>query len=89
MAEATMRLDFRVSPRKKAMVEQAASVSGLSVAAFAREALLNQAESVLQRQHVTDLSSRDWRLFLKIIDSQAEPSAALRKAAREYNAHRA
>jgi len=86
MAEATMKLDFRVTPKAKAMVEQAASAAGLSLTAFAREALLSKAESVLRPQHLTVLSDRDWRRFLEIVDSQAEPNAALRKAAKEYKA---
>ena len=52
------------------------------------KAPVGKATRTLRRQHVTVLSCRDWRLFLQIVDSHAEPNAALRKAARGYNTHR-
>lgn len=88
MPEATARMEFRVGPKAKSLVERAASATGVSATAFARAATIGRAKSILRRQPVTVLSDRDWRLFLRVIDSHAEPNAALRKAAKEYNARR-
>lgn len=88
MPEATAKLEFSVGPKVRVLVERAASASGVSATAFARAATISKAKSVLRREQVTALSDRDWRLFLRIVDSRAEPNAALRRAAKEHNARR-
>jgi len=88
MPGTTATLQFNIGAKAKALVDRAASASGVTATNFARAATVSRAKSVLRRQHLTTLSDRDWRLFLRILDSHAEPNAALRKAAREYNARR-
>ncbi len=82
------RLDFRVSTEHKRLIERAAVAEGQTVSSFAIASLLQAAEAALQRASVRTLSARDSRAFLKMLDSDAEPNAALRAAAKHYKARR-
>ena len=53
MAAATARLEFRVTPVHKAMIERAAKLSGEPVTAFARGAAEERAERVLREHDAT------------------------------------
>jgi uncharacterized protein (DUF1778 family) len=53
MARASARLEFRVTPAHKAMIERAAQLSGEPVTAFARDAAEERAERVLREHEAT------------------------------------
>lgn len=53
MANASARLEFRVTPVNKAMIERAAQLSGEPVTAFARGAAEERAERVLREHDAT------------------------------------
>ena len=78
------RLNFRLPPEAKEKIERAAVVSGLTTTDFAIHALVNSADEVLERYHVTTLSDRDRDIFLKMLDSPPPPNEALKKAAKRY-----
>jgi len=78
------RIDFRVNRELKEVIERAAIVSGQSLTDFAVTALLQSATKVLERQERTRLSDRDRDAFLALLDSKAEPNAALKRAAKRY-----
>ncbi len=82
------RLDFRVPPEHKALIERAASVEGQTVSSFAIASLVRAAEETIQRATVRMLSARDSRNFLDMLDSDAVPNAALKAAAKRYKARR-
>lgn len=82
------RLDFRVSPEHKSLIERAAGVQGQTVSNFAISALLKAAEETIQQATHRTLSARDSRLFLAMLDSDAPPNAALRRAAKRYKERR-
>ncbi len=77
------RLDFRLTPEHKALIERAASVQGQTVSSFASAALLKAADEVIQNQTTRTLSARDSKTFLAMLSS-AEPNAALKAAAKRY-----
>lgn len=82
------RLDFRLPPELKEVIEAAAAHRGQSVSDFAISTLVQSARGVIQEQAVTVLSNRDRDLFLALLDDvEAEPNAALRKAAERYKKH--
>lgn len=83
------RLDFRISPEHKLLIERAASVEGQTVSSFAIASLVKAAEETIQRAAVRMLSTRDSRIFLDMLDSDAGPNAALKAAAKRYKARRA
>ena len=83
------RLDFRLNRQVKEVIEQAAAVSGQSVSDFAVSALYRTAKEVLEREQTTRLSNRDRDVFLAMLDSDAKPNEALRRAAKRYKSRRA
>ena len=83
------RLDFRLNSQVKEVIEQAAAVSGQSVSDFAVSALYRTAKEVLEREQTTRLSNRDRDVFLAMIDSDAKPNEALKRAAKKYKSRRA
>lgn len=83
------RLSFRLERRHKALIEGAASALGQSVTEFAVSRLVRYARDVLGAHETTLLSDRDRRAFLSVLDSDAEPNEALKKAAQTYRRQRA
>jgi uncharacterized protein (DUF1778 family) len=86
--QASERLDFRVSPAHKAIIEHAASLQGQTVSSFASAALLKAADEVIQSQTARTLSARDSQTFLAMLSSDAKPNAALKAAAARYREQR-
>lgn len=82
------RLDFRLSSDDKQMIEQAATATGRSISDFAVANLIEAARRTLDEITVTRMSMRDRDAFLALIDSDAEPNAALRTAAERYGKRR-
>ena len=82
------RLDFRVSPEHKSLIERAASAQGQTVSSFAIATLVKASEEAIQTETARRLSARDARTFLSLLDSPREPNAALKAAAKRYKARR-
>jgi uncharacterized protein (DUF1778 family) len=78
------RLDFRVKPEHKSLIERAASVEGQTVTDFAVATLVRAAHETIERAALQALSARDSRIFLQMLASDAPPNAALKAAARRY-----
>jgi uncharacterized protein (DUF1778 family) len=78
------RLDFRLSPEHKSLIERAAAAEGQTVTDFALSTLLKAAHETIQRATLTTLSDRDSEVFLRMLDSDAPPNAALKAAAKRY-----
>jgi len=70
------RIEVRVSPEQKALLDDAAARSGLSLSAFVASAALARARR------------RDGQRFLEIMDRDEEPTPALKAAARKYRRDR-
>ena len=82
--KSTARLDVRLRPDKKALIEEAATLSGKTTSEYVVSTLLQQSTEVLQRHRHIRLSDRDRDQFLALLDASDEPSAALTQAARKY-----
>jgi uncharacterized protein (DUF1778 family) len=78
------RLDFRVTPEHKSLIERAASAQGQTVSSFASAALIKAADEVLQNEAARTLSTRDSQRFLHMLAAPARPNAALKAAANRY-----
>ncbi len=83
------RLDFRLNRQVKEVIERAAAVSGQSVSDFAVSALYRTAKEVLEGEQTTRLSNRDRDIFLAMLDSDAKPNEALKRATKRYKSRRA
>lgn len=82
------RLDFRVKHDQKSLIERAASVEGRTVTDFAVAALIKAAHETIERSTLTTLSTRDAETFLRVLDSDAAPNAALKAATKHYKTNR-
>ena len=78
------RLDFRISSENKRLIEQAASISELTVSDFILSVTLPIAKEKLAESHVTKLSERDRDLFLALLEDDSEPNEVLRRGANKY-----
>ena len=86
-ARKTTRLDLRVRPDVKRIIEQAAETLGISTTDFASAALVSEAQTVLEKHHRITLNNADRDRFLQALASEEEPNAALIQAAHQFNQH--
>jgi uncharacterized protein (DUF1778 family) len=76
------RIEFRIPLAAKRKIEKAAAAQGRTLSDFAKDVLIERAQTVLDEREAVRLSDRDRDIFLKMLDSKAGPNAALRAAAR-------
>lgn len=77
------RVDFRLSRRAKATIEEAAALAGQSLSDFAVSTLVEKAQQLLEASRMRTLSERDARAFLDVL-AGGRPNKALREAAAWY-----
>ncbi len=80
MPQRTERLEIRVEPEHKRIIEQAAAASGQVVSQFVVSTTLRGAHEILRQSTVTALTGRDRESFLRILDREQAPSPALVEA---------
>ena len=78
------RIDLRVTGEQKALLEQAASLSGVSLSAYTLLHLLPQAQQDIERQERLTLGNRDRDLFLSAIVNPPKLKGKLKTAIAEY-----
>ncbi|MBI2431855.1 MAG: DUF1778 domain-containing protein [Candidatus Hydrogenedentes bacterium] len=78
------RLDIRLKPDIKELIQQAAELRNQTITQFAIATLSEEAGKVVAEHQRTVLSDRDRDLFLKLLDAPPKPNKALRKAAEKY-----
>lgn len=83
------RLEFRLSGNDRSLIEQAASATGQTLTEYAVSRLVRASREVLEQHQFTQMSNRDRDLFLRLIEDEAKPNAALRAAATRYKNQRA
>lgn len=83
MATTTARVEFRLRPESKDLIEQAAGLLGMSLTEFASSRLVQLAQQVVAEHNVARLTNRDRDIFLAMLDADSEPNAALRQAFRD------
>lgn len=83
-ATRTERFEMRMTAENKALIAKAAEISGQSLSEFAIGAVMKQALEMLERYDRTQLTVDDREAFLKLIDSDSEPTERLRSAARSF-----
>lgn len=80
----TTRLDLRVRPDVKQIIEQAADVLGVSTTDFASATLVAEAQAVLDRHQRITLNNADRDRFLEALASEEGPNEALVQAAHKF-----
>ena len=78
-SNADARLDLRLSPQDKMLLEQAARLRGMRVSAFVRAAALREARDVLAAEAVM-LSPAESQQFLRALNRPLETNARLTEA---------
>ena len=74
------RLEARVSPEQKALIERAAPLEGRSVTDFLVRSAQREAERVIREREVMALSLRDSVAFVQALLDPPPPNEALRAA---------
>jgi uncharacterized protein (DUF1778 family) len=78
----TARVDFRVAPHIKTLLEQAAQAKGMSLSAYIISTLVNNAKETVDREQRISLTNRDAEIFARALE--AEPNEQLVEAAKRY-----
>ena len=76
------RVEFRMSPKLKMEVEEAADLLGTTFTAFATQALLERAREVKREYVRTRLNDAERDVFLKMLEKPPKPNAAFKKLMR-------
>ncbi len=76
------RVDFRLEPEHRALIERAAAYQGETVTGYAVSTLVREAQRVVREHEVVTLSEADRDRFLELLENPPEPTEALRRAAR-------
>ncbi|HET7932163.1 MAG TPA: DUF1778 domain-containing protein [Rhodanobacteraceae bacterium] len=77
---AVARLDLRLNENDKSRIARAASLRGLPVATFVRDAVLREADNVMAAELSVTLSPAESRRFLAALDKPFKPNARLKRA---------
>lgn len=80
----TSRIELRVTPQQKKLLEQAASVKGISLSAYTLSHLLEIAQKELDNHQKLVLSNEDRDLFLSVIENPPQLKGNLKKAISQY-----
>ena len=72
----TERLEQRLSPRAKEVIEHAAALQGVTASEFARSHTMQAAHETIRRMEVTRLAPEDRDAFLRAFDDE-RPNEAL------------
>lgn len=78
------RLELRVAPDEKAVIERAAELSGSSTTDFVRSTMLAAAREEIRRQEVIELTMEGSRVFVEALIDPPEPNENLRALAKEH-----
>ena len=78
------RLEARVTPEQKGLIEQAAALQGRSVTDFVLTSVQDAARRAIEEHHRFDLSVRDSRAFVKALVDPAPVNDRLRDTVRRY-----
>ena len=78
------RLEARVSPEQKALMQQAANLEGATLTHFVVSSALHAAEEKIREHTVLTLTPLESRRFVEALLDPPAPNAALRAAAAHY-----
>ncbi len=82
--EKNERIDIRLNSEHKDALLRASALQGQSLSDFIITRSLDAANEVIRRHTVITLSLGDLERFVRALDEDAAPNAALRKAAAKY-----
>ncbi len=77
------RLELRVAPDEKEIIDRAASLAGSNTTDFVRSTMLSVAREEIRRQEVIELTMEGSRIFVEALIDPPEPNEHLRALAKE------
>ena len=83
-ASKTARLEARITPDQKALLERAAALSGRTLSEFVISSAQETAARMVREQEVMTLRGRDRKAFVAALLKPSAPGNRLRRAARRY-----
>jgi uncharacterized protein (DUF1778 family) len=78
------RLEARISPEQKELLQRAADLQGRTVSSFVIEQAQRAAEEAIRAHTVITLATQDSRAFAEALLNAPDPSEQLRSAAERY-----
>ena len=78
------RISARVTRDVHSTLQQAADMVGATVNQFLVQAALKEAQGLIERERIIQLTQRDAELFFGMLERPPKPKAALRKAVAAY-----
>ena len=78
------RIDVRVRPEQKELLERAALIKGMSLSAYLLSNSLEKARVEIEKHQKLVLSDRDRDLFIALMSEPPEPNQALKEAMTKY-----
>jgi len=78
------RLNIRCDVHARELLDKAATYANVSVSEFVLAHALASAEKVVQANENITLKPKDFHSFLALLDTQAQPSPALKKAFKRH-----
>lgn len=75
----TSRIDIRLIPNDKSVIETAASIKRMSVSAYILSAAVAQAKMDIEREETVLLCDEERDTLLSLIENPPEPNEALRR----------
>jgi len=83
-AQGDAHLSFHIDPELKELIELAATQTGQTVSSYAISTLVREARRILEEQHTTYVSERDWEILMDLLDNPPPPNEALIRAMQSY-----
>jgi uncharacterized protein (DUF1778 family) len=80
----TTRIEARVTPETKALIQQAADIESSTLADFLSKSAQTVAQMVISKHNVLKLNAEDSKAFAEAILNPSEPTEALKKAMRQH-----
>lgn len=81
---ATSRIELRVRADQKAMIAKAAALRNLDLTGFIMNAVMPEAESIIERSEKIVLSERDSKRFLELLENPPPPTERLVRAMKAF-----
>jgi uncharacterized protein (DUF1778 family) len=84
--QAKARIEVRLDPDVKDLIQHAANLSGGTLTDFVVTSARAAAEEIVQNHQIIELSRRDAEILFEALMNPPEPNAALREASKRYEA---
>ena len=79
------RIELRTSHHERQQIEKAAAFLGMNTSSYLRMIALERSDEVLKSNSSLVLSTKDWNMFMNLLEKPPKPNKNLKKAIAKYN----